>query len=104
MSIAINQQKCRACGACMNVCPGSLIKKDGDGKAFMKYPRDCWGCSSCIKECRFGAISFFLGADIGGRGSRMSTKIDGDLVDWNIEGTDGIVKTITINRRDANKY
>ena len=57
MSIAIDKDKCRACGRCEKVCPGTLISADESGKAYMKYPKDCWGCSSCIKECRFGAIA-----------------------------------------------
>lgn len=66
MSIVINKELCKNCGKCANVCPGSLIKRDEDGQIFMKYPKDCWGCSSCIKECAFDAISLYLGADIGG--------------------------------------
>lgn len=103
MSIVIND-RCRGCGMCMDVCPGSLIKKNEEGKAFMKYPRDCWGCASCIKECNFGAIEFFLGADIGGSGSRMTVALDGEIMHWNIRMGDGTVKTIDVNRADANRY
>lgn len=39
MSIAINKQKCVGCGRCQNVCPGSLIKIDESGKAYIKYQR-----------------------------------------------------------------
>lgn len=59
MSIVINKELCKNCGKCANVCPGSLIKRDEDGQIFMKYPKDCWGCSSCIKECAFDAISLY---------------------------------------------
>ena len=37
MSIMIDKSKCIGCGKCCMVCPGSLIKKDGDNKAFIKY-------------------------------------------------------------------
>ena len=57
MSIAIDKQKCIGCGRCRNVCPGSLIKLDSDNRAYIKYPKDCWGCTSCIKECPAYAIS-----------------------------------------------
>ena len=45
-----------------------------------------------------------LGADIGGRGSLMQTKSRGDLQTWIIRrrGEDPI--TITVDRRNANKY
>ena len=43
MSIVINPELCRGCGACEKVCPGSLNKQDENKKAYIKYPRDCWG-------------------------------------------------------------
>ena len=48
MSIAIDSMKCRACGKCLDVCPGSLIVRGEDKKAVIRYPKDCWGCASCI--------------------------------------------------------
>ena len=92
MSIVINKELCKNCGKCANVCPGSLIKRDEDGQIFMKYPKDCWGCSSCIKECAFDAISLYLGAD------------KGDLLLWNIRKMDGTTDQIVIDKKEANKY
>ena len=104
MSIAIRQNKCVGCRRCVEVCPGNLIKIDKTGKAYIKEPRDCWGCTSCLKECKIGAIAFFLGADIGGRGSCLSIQDDGDLRHWKITDPQGRSETITVNRIDANKY
>ena len=64
MSIRIQKSKCVGCGRCIEACPGNLIKKDKEGKAFIRQVRDCWGCTSCIKECSRDAIRFFLGADV----------------------------------------
>ena len=91
------------------VCPGTLMEmqKVDDmkiEKAVMQYPKDCWGCVSCVKECPVQAISFFLGADIGGNGSTMTTKEEGDVLKWIIEKRDGTVEEIDINRKDSNKY
>ena len=104
MSIVINKEKCAGCGQCSIVCPGSLIKMGEDKKAYMKYPKDCWGCSSCIKECKFEAIALYLGADIGGMGSKMSVISKGDFLNWNIDKTDGSRETIVINKKESNKY
>jgi NAD-dependent dihydropyrimidine dehydrogenase PreA subunit len=104
MSITINQDKCTGCRKCLAVCPGSLIKVSDTKKAFMKYPKDCWGCTSCLKECSFGAISFYLGADIGGRGSKLTTAIEEDIVHWQIEDTNGELLVIDVNRKDSNQY
>jgi Ferredoxin len=104
MSILIDKNKCVGCKQCFVVCPGNLIKSDDDGKAFMKYPRDCWGCSSCVKECKAGAIAFYLGADIGGRGSKLTVREEGDIIHWYVEKADGEVAVIAVNRKDSNKY
>lgn len=104
MSIAINKANCIGCGKCLVVCPGSLIKMGEDNRAFIKYPENCWGCSSCLKECGQAAISLYLGADIGGMGSRLSTSIEGDIVHWRIEKYDGEVVTIDVDRRNSNQY
>ena len=104
MSIVINKEKCAGCGQCSIVCPGSLIKMGEDKKAYMKYPKDCWGCSSCIKECKFEAIALYLGADMWGMGSKMSVIYKGDFLNWNIDKTDGSRETIIINKKESNKY
>ena len=104
MSIVINKEKCACCGQCSIVCPGSLIKMGEDKKAYMKYPKDCWGCSSCIKECKFEAIALYLGADMGGMGSKMSVISKGDFINWNIDKTDGSRETIVINKKESNIY
>ena len=109
MSIVIDPYVCIGCTKCTLVCPGTLIEmqKVDDmkiEKAVMQYPKDCWGCVSCVQECTVQAISFFLGADIGGNGSTMTTKEEGDVLKWIIEKRDGTVEEIDINRKDANKY
>jgi adenylylsulfate reductase subunit B len=103
MSIRINKEKCVGCGKCSDVCPGTLIAVK-DSKACMCYPKDCWGCVSCVKECPVGAIEFFLGADIGGNGSVMNVETDGDILHWNITKKDGTKTTIDVNRKNSNKY
>lgn len=104
MSIAINKGKCIGCKKCLSVCPGSLIKSSDDGKVYIKYPKDCWGCSSCIKECPTSAISLYLGADIGGRGSKLTVQLKNDIVHWRIEESNGAEHLIKVNPKDSNKY
>lgn len=104
MSIEIDKLKCVGCGRCRDVCPGTLIALDSDRRAFIKYPRDCWGCTSCIKECPVYAIRFFLGADMGGTGSRLHTEKNGDILRWIIEKPDSGVTVIDVDTRESNKY
>ena len=104
MSISIDQSMCIGCGKCHDVCPGTLIKINEQRKAFIKYPKDCWGCTSCIKECPVQAIRFFLGEDIGGKGSKVHTEKVNGLVRWIFELSDGSIKTIDIDPKESNKY
>ena len=81
-----------------------MIIKIIDKKAVIKREKDCWGCTSCLKECKTGAIEFFLGADIGGRGSTLSIEEKGDLRTWIVTAVDGSKKSITVNTKESNKY
>lgn len=104
MSIRIQKNNCVGCGRCIEACPGNLIKKDADGKAEIRHVRDCWGCTSCIKECKVNAIQFFLGADMGGRGSVLKYSEKGEISTWLIESPEGRVQTIEIDKRNSNQY
>ena len=103
MSIRIREERCVGCGKCQEVCPGTLIQIK-DKKAVMKYPKNCWGCVSCVKEGKMGAIEFYLGADIGGMGGTMNVTQKGDLLNWNITRSDGSELVISVDRRNSNKY
>lgn len=103
MSIAIDRNKCIGCGKCSIVCPGSLIKVENK-KAFIKYPKDCWGCTSCLKECPVNAVEFYLGADIGGMGSLVHVEKNSNILNWIINRSDGITTEIKINTKESNKY
>lgn len=104
MSIRIQKSRCIGCARCIEACPGNLIKKDEEGKAFIRQVRDCWGCTSCIKECPMEAIRFFLGADMGGRGAYMLVKETAEQAVWTVKKPDGASQTIEVNKKDANKY
>lgn len=103
MSIRINHEQCVGCGKCREVCPGTLIAIENQ-KAVIKYPKNCWGCVSCVKECRTGAIDFYLGADIGGAGSVMNVSTNGNILQWKIRKTDGTETIIEVNRKNSNQY
>lgn len=104
MSIKIDSELCTGCGKCRSVCPGSLLYKDEAGKTVIRFPRDCWGCTACVKECGFGAIKYFLGADIGGRGTILRTKYEEDYLKWIFTRPSGEEKVIKVYTKEANQY
>lgn len=104
MSIAIDREKCVGCGRCHDVCPGTLIKLGEDKKAYIKYPKDCWGCTSCVKECPVHAVRLYLGADMGGLGSMVHTEKKDGFLCWIIDSPDGTVSEIKIDPKESNKY
>ncbi|AJA49585.1 ferredoxin [Clostridium pasteurianum DSM 525 = ATCC 6013] len=104
MSIKIDSNKCVSCGRCLDVCPGSLIYKDEMNKAYIKYEKDCWGCTACLKECKVAAIKYYLGADIGGNGACLYVNENKDVLNWHIIDKKGKKSIITTSRKESNKY
>ena len=82
MSVLIDASRCVRCGACAEICPGNLIRVRNGAAAFLPHPEECWGCASCLKACRAGAIAYYLAADIGGRGGRMQVVQEGRFSRW----------------------
>ena len=59
MSIHINKLKCVGCGQCIEACPGNLIKKDTDGKAFIKHVKDCWAVHHVLRNVVLRRLTSF---------------------------------------------
>lgn len=70
----------------------------------MRHPRDCWGCAACVKACPTQAISYFLGADMGGRGTRLTVRSDWSRTAWAFARPDGTHDRIVVDRGEANRY
>ena len=50
------------------------------------------------------SIALYLGADIGGMGSKMTVNAEDGKLYWNIEKRDGTTEQVVINQKESNKY
>lgn len=104
MSIVIDKSRCTGCGRCTLVCPGSLLRVNEKKQAEIKYPKNCWGCCSCLKECSHNALGIYLGADLDGKGSVMSVARQNDILRWQVTEINGAVHRIEVDSKAANRY
>jgi heterodisulfide reductase subunit A len=51
------QEKCKACGLCVRVCPYNALKLDKEKKRIEVIEAACSGCGTCAAECAFGALT-----------------------------------------------
>lgn len=47
---AVPSGDCSLCGTCVEVCPVSAVRIEGEG-VIINYNFGCWGCGVCIREC-----------------------------------------------------
>ncbi len=103
MSIKILQDKCVGCAKCVEICPGGLLDINENGKVEISYPKDCWGCAACMKECTHEAILYYLAEDMGGKGGYLIAKDKEDSIDFiYVKGEKK--KRFTVNRKTASQY
>jgi len=52
----IDEQKCKQCGECVDVCPADVLAVKDD-ETIVANPADCLGCESCVSVCPEEAIT-----------------------------------------------
>lgn len=52
----IDEEKCKQCGECVDVCPADVLDSNG-AETQVVSPADCLGCESCISVCPEEAIT-----------------------------------------------
>lgn len=103
MSISIIDSKCVGCKACVEICPGNIIAINDEKKAYLPNPDTCWGCTACLKECKFDAMEYYLGLDIGGKGGTLSVKVEKDKKIWTLKNGERteVIETLV---NESNRY
>jgi NAD-dependent dihydropyrimidine dehydrogenase PreA subunit len=54
MAVTIDEEKCTACGTCVEACPVEALKINGKCKV---DEETCIDCGACVDECPEEAIS-----------------------------------------------
>lgn len=55
----IFNDRCIACGTCMQFCKNNVLEMDTDGKPLVANPRNCPpDCRTCARLCPTGAATF----------------------------------------------
>ena len=54
----IKQEWCKACGLCVEYCPGKVFAKDAFGSPTIAQPDQCVTCYLCQYRCPDFAITF----------------------------------------------
>ncbi len=55
--VQVDQEKCQACGTCVDVCKTGAIQAQGaEGKSKVLDPAACVNCGQCLVNCPYGAI------------------------------------------------
>lgn len=55
-AVAINQEDCIGCGACVEACPNEVLALNDD-LAVVEKGEDCIGCGICADECPVDAVT-----------------------------------------------
>ena len=58
--VSIDREKCKNCGACIDVCPSLVIDRRGKGSGMVvhaRFPEFCIACGHCVAVCPHGAVS-----------------------------------------------
>ena len=76
-TIKLDSEKCKGCGACVEVCPHALLYMSA-GKAVLSDKDACMECGACKTNCPFNAIEVdsgvgcaaaVIGSAFGGKGN-----------------------------------
>jgi NAD-dependent dihydropyrimidine dehydrogenase PreA subunit len=55
VTLQLDEEKCKGCGMCINVCPHEVFLMKDD-KAQIVDKDSCMECGACAKNCPFSAI------------------------------------------------
>lgn len=80
-AIAIDNERCKGCGLCIETCPKSLIAFAGKAVNSHGYPYvmvtdngACIGCASCGIICPDGCITVYRKRNVNAKDSHKNTK------------------------------
>jgi NAD-dependent dihydropyrimidine dehydrogenase PreA subunit len=85
-TLALSEEKCTGCGACMEVCPHGVFAIE-KGKAGIVDRDRCMECGACMMNCPFGAL--FVDKGVGCAAALINSMINGGEPTCGCSGNDG---------------
>lgn len=101
MGVYIDEGVCNGCGRreetmCERICPGNLLLRGVNGKAYIRDEGACWVCAACVKACPRHAIELKLPLQIGGNGSSLKARVSKGETIWELKKLNGEVEEFRI--------
>ncbi len=62
MPPVIDEERCTACGICIEVCPEDVFygSEKGEHPIRVTYPDECWHCAACVIDCPTHVIRLYI--------------------------------------------
>lgn len=101
MPPVVKQEKCIACGACENICPGNLmVLEDSNSRAYCRSARDCWDCMACVKACPVQALEVRIPYQLGYYPAKLIPEVSRTEIVWTCSDIYGKEETFKVKVRN----
>ncbi len=61
MPPVIDEERCTACGICIEVCPEDVFYgSEKGGLPRVTHPDECWHCAACVLDCPTHVIRLYI--------------------------------------------
>lgn len=101
MSVVVIDDKCTACGMCVEICPGDLLTFSNDKlNVRMRQPADCWDCMACVKVCPCEALETKLPYQLAYFKASLKPTVLEDRIIWRVTDINGRTEEFLLRTKE----